>query len=224
VHAIDTNAPRLLAGSGSAGEKDGLMTSRTKDSAGASRAEQIDILKQRLSEASGGHMVSWESESLPDEEREKFWHRVAAFEEGPFTTDFERLTSAGVELPEPESLDDAAVTAKLSEVIDRLARMSIFVSHTDHLNDRELYSHLWNSSLREEVPESSGNDGGVTCVDLLIDGSEASTRLYLRYYASESERQQWLEDEPDFDMPPHEDPPYDRDRHLPQPFEGLAGL
>lgn len=197
------------------------MTSTPKGAANTSRAEQIDELKQRLSEAAGGQMVSWESDSLSDQAREKFWRRVDAFENGPFTTDFDRLIRAGVEVPAPEALDDAALAKKLYEVIDHLARMSIFITSTDHLNDRELYSKLWNSSLREEVPEAANDDGGVTCIDLLTDGSEASTSLYLKYYADERDRLHWLESFPDYVMPPHEDPPYDRDRHLPKPFEPL---
>jgi hypothetical protein len=40
----------------------------------------------------------------------------------------------------------------------------------------------------------------------------------MRYYASEEERQHWAAEFPDFPMPPSEKPPYDRDRHLPQPY------
>src|SRR6187397_136930 len=101
------------------------------------------------------------SESLADEAREKFWRRVAEFEEGPFTTNFEQLTNAGVELPAPETLNDAALTTKLWEVIGRLARVSVFISHTNHLSDRELYTRLWSDWLREEIPESSDDDDGV---------------------------------------------------------------
>jgi hypothetical protein len=45
----------------------------------------------------------------------------------------------------------------------------------------------------------------------------------MKYYADEQWRRRWQEDFPDFTMPDHEDPPYDRDRLLPQPDYGPRG-
>jgi hypothetical protein len=39
----------------------------------------------------------------------------------------------------------------------------------------------------------------------------------LRYYADDEVRKDWAKDFPDSELPPHETPPYDRDRLLPRP-------
>jgi hypothetical protein len=50
--------------------------------------------------------------------------------------------------------------------------------------------------------------------------------IFLRYYADENDLELWRSTEPDFIFPPHQDPPYDRDRFLPVapiPLEAHAG-
>jgi hypothetical protein len=173
-------------------------------------------LKQRAQKLASGNMKCWESETLPAGAREQFWDRVIDFETAPTTTDFERLIDAGLELPEPDASSDEQLHATLWKVIAALADLGVFIEHTNHLSDRELYARLWRNVLRQSVPVV---DEGVWHVDLLGGGSEEDTELFLKHYADDEWRQHWCEEFPDYPLPPHEDPPYDRDRLLPKPYE-----
>ena len=102
-------------------------------------------------------------------------------------------------------------------VITGLARRRTFLSYTNHLSNDELYRLLWVETLNEATHELDDSMGDCAChIDLLSDGSEQSNLLRLQYYADELERNDWLDAFPDDTLPPHLDPPYDRDRHLPQ--------
>jgi len=146
-------------------------------------------------------MTAWESDALSVEQREQFWQRVMDFENAPLMTDFQRLTDAGLELPDPDAITDDQLTAKLWEVIHGLARIRVFLFETDQLNDRELYEVLWRRVLREENPIFSDDSDSAWQVDLRSGGDEADTHQYLKYYADERCRQQWLVDYPDYVMP-----------------------
>ena len=66
---------------------------------------------------------------------------------------------------------------------------------------------------------SPKNPSYVYGLDLLGSGSDEDIHLYMKYFADEQYRKQWASDFPDFAMPPHEDPPFDRDKDLPKsPF------
>src|SRR5687767_8750109 len=101
-----------------------MSTNRSGDDR-QDQEDRIEQLKQQAGEAASGEMTSWESNRLSLDEREQFWRRVVEFEIALLTTDFQRLTDAGIDLPQPESLDDEALTAKLWEVIDGLAALRV---------------------------------------------------------------------------------------------------
>ena len=179
--------------------------------------ERIDELKEQAQQAAKGEIISWESDVLPLEQREQFWRHVVEYETAPLTTEFRQLTDRGLELPDPDAIDNEQLTSKLWEVIRALALMRVYICETDHLSDRELYSLLWRDVLRQETSIIPDEPGSAWHIDLLGGCSEMDTYLYLKYYADEESRRHWLADFPDYDMPAHENPPYDRDRRLPRP-------
>jgi hypothetical protein len=178
------------------------------------REIRINEARCRAEEAACQPINAYVSEDCPPEMAESFYDHIAAWENAPIGCYFDELLRVGVELPPPDELDDAAVTAKLWEIFETLARMQVFFSGTDHLSDRELYVNLWGDTLREMTKIVEMDENSACHFDLMSTGEH--TDLYLRYYADEETRQRWMKDFPDDVMPPSEKPPYDRDRKLPK--------
>ena len=198
------------------------MSKKGSDEDETERAKKIVELKRQAQELAGGKMVEGELEECPPEVTEQFWEQVVAYEKAPWTTNFKQLEESGMQLSAPETLDDEQLTVKLGELIQRLALLRVFLDDTDHLSDRELYTELWSDMLREEVKAIPPDPDGAYHLSPLGGCSEEDIQLQMKYYADEEWRRQFQEEFPDFVMPAHEDPPYDRDRFLPQPDYGSA--
>ena len=188
----------------------------SKDTDNEDIETRIQKLKQEAEEITGGQMISNISNDCPSEIEEQFWKKVVTFEQAEWTIPFDALVKTGILLPPPEELDDAQFTAKLWEVINGLALLRAYLDHTDHLNDRELYAHLWNNSLREELILQPENPDFACHIDLIGSGSEEDISIYLKYYADEEERRRWKEEWPGDAVPEQKEPRFDRDRHLPR--------
>jgi hypothetical protein len=67
--------------------------------------DRIDELKERAEQAAGGRMTAWESGTLSSDERKQFWARVVDYETASSTTHLQQLAEAGVDMPEPDSMD-----------------------------------------------------------------------------------------------------------------------
>ena len=144
-------------------------------------------------------------EDFDEEMREAFLEHVLAFEDAPETTLRERLSEAGHREP-----------GDLRTLIAQLASINVFIESTNHLSDAELYEwltrHLDQPSSVPDIPDL------MTHIDVIGGCSEEDLDLYLRYYSSEEDREEWKRQFPDEEIPPKEVPPYDRDRFLPSPY------
>jgi hypothetical protein len=151
------------------------------------------------------------------EVREQYQKNVDAFEQAKWSQPFQVLVESGISLLPSGELSDAELNAKLWEVINALALMGVYLEHTDHLNDRELYILLLDDILLEEMVFQSGEMNLACHIDLIGSGSDEDNYIYLKYYADEDDRTLWIEEFPDEPVPSRERPPFDRDCRLPKP-------
>ncbi|MFN2531989.1 MAG: hypothetical protein ABR555_11895 [Pyrinomonadaceae bacterium] len=175
--------------------------------------KRIAKLRQEL-EKLGGDTVTLQA--MPADMEEEFLRHVLEYETAQPSSLLQLLTDAGLAIPAPANLDDENLQEKLMQIIQRMASLGAYLLHTDHLSDRQLYQELYENSLREEAVLFPENPSYVFMLDLTGSGSEEDNQIYLKYYADEEHRRSWAADWPDDPMPKHENPPFDRDRHLPQ--------
>ena len=137
---------------------------------------------------------------------------VAAVADSTKPTLFEILTEMRIELPRPEKLTNRRLTSKLWEVIHALLGQSIVLGNTDHLSDRQLYTLLWNETFHKHFVISRHY---TLHVDMTKTGIDDGMPIYLKYYASETQRKMYSEFYPGFKMPKHVEPPPRRDHLIP---------
>jgi hypothetical protein len=129
-------------------------------------------------------------------------------------TIIDALTHAtGAELPAPETLEDAGLTIILMKTARDLASLGVYLIHTDHLSDRQLYEYLFTEGLREEAilfPDPH-------VLDLAACVTDEDVQTFLRYYADDGQRRALARI---CAVPDRETAPFDRDRFLPQSPRG----
>jgi hypothetical protein len=173
--------------------------------------------RDRLQFPIAGSFSDYSQEDL--DATEGFFRYLLTLEGRPASTLAKQLIRDGVELPAPDGLSEPQLGDKLWEVIEGLEDLRTYLEHTDHLSDRELYTHLWEDLLNEPEYEFDDAMGEFeTTIDLVGDGSDEAMELYHRFYADEWDRDEWMEAHPDYDMPDMEPLPFDRDRFLPRGF------
>ena len=175
--------------------------------------QRIAKLREEIKKL-GGNTMSLEE--MPADLEEEFLRHVLEYEMAEPISLFRLLENSGQELPPPDDLNDENITTKVSEIISAMASLGAYLLHTNHLSDRALYEYLYNDGLREEAVLFPENPSYAYMIDLTGSGSEEDNQIYLKYYADEEHRKQWSRDWPDDIVPEHEEPPFDRDRFLPQ--------
>jgi len=121
-------------------------------------------------------------------EENSFLESMLAWERAPALA-ISQWFSPELELPMPSSLDEDVLVGLLHDTIDRLFSVRIVLEMTEHLSDRELYTLIVRDILPacEKKVDLPGNYLCWRC----LDDSDSDT--WLRYYATEADRLQWLE-------------------------------
>lgn len=128
------------------------------------------------------------------------------------------LARDNIHPPSIHSLPPEDIPHHLDELIHALADHHIFLGFTNHLSDPELYSILVHDFIEELHPDLPKDSGWNHHIDMTeYSPHEDPCDLYLKYYADPFWRKRWEDEFPDMKIPPHENPPFNRDERLPKP-------
>lgn len=175
------------------------------------------IWRERLTEQIRelGGLFSESNQETVSEEELAFLEHVLAWETGPRSTHRAWLARHGWSFMPPAELAGRQIKKELWRLMAALAVARVFLYHTNHLSDAELYHRLWNEVLAGECPDGARTPADACHWDL-ADAGSGEESPWLRFYASEPERAEWGKDFPDTIMPDRCRPPCRRDHRLPQ--------
>ncbi len=141
---------------------------------------------------------------MPIATENEFLQSMLAWERAPALPIGQWFTPELV-LPRLDELSDSKVYKILADTIQRLYSQRIVLELTEHLSDRQLYCLISRDILPsyEKKIDQPKNFLHWHCLD------DNDIDSWLRYYASEEERNQWL-DENEGELPPMDAPPYPR--------------
>jgi hypothetical protein len=111
-------------------------------------------------------------------------------------------------IPAPGRLDDNRLMQELETVVEKKKKKKMILDFTDHLSDRELYTLIYRDILPSREKNLRHRNGFIHW-----DCSCGDDEIWLRFYASDDEREEYQEYTGE-SLPPKEIPPHYRD--LPQ--------
>ncbi len=167
-----------------------MLNARLRDELEPFFDESLDVLNMR-------HMTT------PSEN--EYLASILAWERAPVLA-ISKWFDPELVLPLPDTLSDTELHDLLWDVLHRLYDKRIVLDFTDHLSDRELYCLLIRDILPspEKKIDVPRNYLHWHCLD-----PDGDPETWLRYYASQEEREGWSE-ENEQELPAPEIPPYPR--------------
>ena len=165
-------------------------------------AELRDAMEPYLDEA----VFEIDFRLLPTPVENRFLESMLAWEQAPLVQ-IARWFEPPLAMQPACTLDDGQVHERLWQVIERLYEKRVVLDYTDHLSDRELYALIRRDILPAAVKRVDLPDNYFHW-DCSASDAEDMT-VWLTYYASEQEREQWSLEE-GRDPPPRQVPAHPR--------------
>ena len=137
---------------------------RMKGLAEAERAAQIE---EELRQMKDGDALFWTSKDCPPELRQSNLEDILAFESVESGTSlFDGLQEHGIELPDPEKLDELQSAQKSEQVLRALMDLQIILIGFEDMSARQFYRTLYSETLWEGCYVKKRNPGALTIMDV----------------------------------------------------------